>query len=418
MKERGDAAGLKQVSQEARERYLEMTKLINEAEAQKAKILNNPAHDTLESAKRAVAFDRGIETMAKLAENAVSEDAATRLGEVTPKAWANKLTGLENDAKQSGENGKLALAIDDLGAEVEREQKQDAELSKNIEAFGSVVPLISKGPLGPVWNRAHQALQDFRDNEIGAENSLSDQFTSGIKQRISDELFARDNEFHDRRNYYDSLNSAYDNSLRPAYELAQQMQKELGDAVYGHNSDGKNGFIDKLASANAKASEANVREEAVKLSILLHQLDRDLVGVARALPSPNFAMPSLSRAQVLGQTFGDMIEGFTKLSSQRQDSYAQVRLQPILEALSEATNDAYDRLNSENDWRGTQINQELAQQKARARSSGTRLLQSVGAINVGLALLFPAVLSIIFAKPRTRINNPTQRGMRTYLEAA
>ena len=247
-REAKDAAALDRLGIEARHRHERMSLRIQEAERLGSKTIMGAGSAKVSDAKRLAAFDLLAAGRAELNENAVSTDPNTRIGKETPNVWKEKLERGEAEAVSSGFEGKLALQLKRLEAELGAQDGVGKLLENELGAFKGFIPKLFGGQLASEAKRGEADLTEFREDEVGAEQGLRDRINAAMRKRVSDRLYSERADFRQHRDRLDRLVALHDGPVKTALETARYIDERLADAI-SHFQDEQTQLA--LAAANS-----------------------------------------------------------------------------------------------------------------------------------------------------------------------
>ncbi|MFA6004530.1 MAG: hypothetical protein WC881_10730, partial [Elusimicrobiota bacterium] len=233
----GNASALESIALAARARQQRMLDRIAAAEGKNAKRVDDSTKDKVGAAKDYAAFDGMVGARAELNHNAVSPDAGKRIGVVTPPAWKQEVSALEAPAKESGFEGYLALKLQALRAETNKEDAKAARLEQDLKNFEKAVPSLFGGKLKDQLGKGQKDLAEFQTTEINPEKTLLTGTDNSMRNRVSDRLYSEGPEFRGHRNHRDRLVNLYDRSLGPTIKVAQNVDEDLREYISHRNSE-------------------------------------------------------------------------------------------------------------------------------------------------------------------------------------
>jgi hypothetical protein len=405
---KNDESALAQIGKDVRQRHQRMVSVVSQAETAKAKIVSNQTKDSLELAKRYAAFDLLAAGRAELNVNAVSQNAKRRIGGDLPAAWKKLLTTEDAEALSSAFEGKLALHLKRLQAEIATQHEASEKIGRGFESFEQLIPKLFGGQMAEEAARGKKDLAEFASAETGTEQVIYDDFNGAMRGRVSDRLYSEREDFRSRRNRRDRLAALQDGPVRQAVETAQNIDQNLAEALSSLQSeqtylmlaaantavpvtrtstDSKGNTTTEVtiedqsgpyramamtaaASASSSASQAQAGFERMPgLMVALHNdpvmaserlLDRIPEGQVREVDGGsglwmNWIMPPLFGL------FSSM--GSASSISSTRDAFA-----PVMRRLEGLADEVGARHTAENGWVNGEIDQDLNAQMARVKS--------------------------------------------------
>src|SRR5260370_38319282 len=127
---------------------------------------NDKTGDSLEAARRYAAFDLLVAGRAELNENAVSADPRARIGGETPAVWRKRLGDADADARATGFEGKLALKLKRLGAEIVSERGAGEKIEAELGVYAKFIPKLFGGQMGREVERGKTDVAAYEKEEV------------------------------------------------------------------------------------------------------------------------------------------------------------------------------------------------------------------------------------------------------------
>ncbi|MFA6318319.1 MAG: hypothetical protein WC943_12995 [Elusimicrobiota bacterium] len=407
-----DPAPLGTIKTEARGRQKRMDERVNHAESagKKAIEASDGKSISVKEGRTYAAFDGLVAARAEINENAVSQDPSKRVGGVLPATWRNDLPVAESGAKSSAFEGKLALSLRSLRAELGRQDAALAQYEGDVAKFDANVPSLFGGRLKEMTQRANADIAEFKSSEIASEKAMFEQFNSAMRGRVSDRLANSDAEYQQHLSRMQNLAGAADGALKSAVEMAVEADKAMdkmasheksramylllasqnenvevidydsqGRRVGSHYEDHSATYKAMAASegAAARASGASAQAQIKALSTILPLLHKDPTLKAEGL---TFALPTQSNTRVGGQggsVFFDFWmpaswNFFMGMFSESQALQARASFAPVKGQLENVLSEVKSRHKGELVWTDKQIDKTLTSQMAKAQAESTK----------------------------------------------
>ncbi len=222
----GDADALAAIVKDARDRQARMAERIAAAKSAGSKKVGDATGDDVKTAEAFKDFDGLAGARAELNLNAVSQDPARRIGEQLPATWKESLAREEAEAKKTGFEGSLALQLQAMRGELERETNAGHRIAGDIDAFKERVPGMFGGRLKEMGNRGDADLAEYRRTEISPENGRYNDVNSAMRGRVSAKLASQSEDYQKHLARQERLAGVAD-LIKPAVEMALQVDKDL-----------------------------------------------------------------------------------------------------------------------------------------------------------------------------------------------
>lgn len=224
--------------------------------------------------RRHAAYDGAVAARADLNENAVSQDPALRIGETPPAAWRRTLTDENAAAAAGGHEGRLALGLQALKAELDRQDFEAKRLSRDIEEFADHTPNLFADRMREQVAKARAELKEFSGGEVSGELALYNGLTRAMRDRVTDRLAGADAVFREAQARSARLSLVLSGELIGSLDAAQRADEHLADASR-HRRDWRD--LTKRAEEERDPEQAKrLREQASAAR------DGYLAGVAKA----------------------------------------------------------------------------------------------------------------------------------------
>lgn len=393
-----DGETLYRIGTESRDRQKRMDERIADAKSRGGKKVDDKTGDSLKDAEFYSAADGLAGARAEMNHNAVSQDAAKRIGERTPADWKKTLTEEENYAKATKYEGNLAKVLAAMRAELGREDARDQGLRGDVARFGQQVPGMFKGRLGDMQKKGDADVKEFESTEVQPEHAMYDQFNGAMRERVSQKLAAGSAEYQKHLAHLQQLSDANE-QLKPAIELSQQVDRDLKEMldhehnrafnlmlaaqnenvlvedrdqngnITGHHYEDHSGTYKALAAsegaaARASASSAQAGVKALHAILPLLRKNKTLQdeGLASLIPQD-----PRTNIQSNGSVFFDFWipatwNLFGTMFTESQAGQARAAFAPILAQLQGAQQLVGERQGQENGWVNQAIDQDLNRQ--------------------------------------------------------
>ncbi|MFC1523063.1 HEAT repeat domain-containing protein, partial [Elusimicrobiota bacterium] len=437
-KEYNDIKDLQLISEGARERYENLNYHIEEAESRGRKKLNNRNKDTVKKAKRLIAYDLLIITLADLAKNSLATDPSKRIGGELPAVWKERLDNAEQEAIETNFDGKLALKLKSLANEIRDQRTITEELNNNLKTFDAAVPSIFGGEMKEELKGAKAELENFQSSETAEERALYQNKNTGMRRRVSRRLYSEREDYKQHWDRYDSLGKLLKEKLTDAADRARQVDTELREMISEYDEAARNyrlarshrsvpvtryrtnhkgeqetytAYEDQSAPyrSRARSAESDAQEAARKanrklgeLRTMLPALHRDRTifteGLKELLPKePGKNVDADSGFGYIGAVLLPPIFGmFSSMSSSSDGQRARRKFKPVLESLERVEALVKARKNKESKWINNEIDIDLAKQIKKASSK----LKSAGKEILTIALVSSLALLAFLGWPQ------------------
>ena len=332
-----------------------------------------------------------------------ASDPKVRSSGITLESWTHQVSELEQAARArvtSTSEGRLALALRDVGAEVQKEEGMVARETEAITRFEDHVPIAFGGVMAKEATTAKTQVKKLVDGELAGERSLHQAKTAAMRGRVSDRVAGERPEFLKRRTRFRDLNALSEGLLGDTVNSARRAHSEMSSAksdlttqalyevqALAHTADtesytaddGKpqtrtvdnSGTYRTMAASSAASAATHVAEantQFKQLSKGLKALSTDPTMAKEQLLSPQHqGEVSDSGPGIAQQLFmPEVFNLFGTLSASSGLSTAQDKLAPKLKALESLASVVSTREHTEKTWVETQIDDDLGRQMTAA----------------------------------------------------
>lgn len=398
----GDAEALFTIGKDARVRQKDMNEKIADAKSRGDKKVDDKTGDNLKTAGALATFDGLAGMRAEENANALSKDAARRAGGELPSAWQERVAALDAAARASGDEGSLALELKALRGDLSRDEATASRFASDIKDFDASVPGLFGGRLKDMEKKAEADLAEFNASEVAPERALLAQYDGAMRARVSAKLAAQSPEYQSHLAHLDRLSDA-SQSVAPALELAQQVDKDLRDMasheharqanllfasqnenvrvddvdnhgnVVGYHFEDHSSTYKALAAsegAEARASAASAQAGIKALHAILPGLRRDKTlsdeGLTFALPAPPTQQVGQSGSVFFDFWIPASWNLFGSVFTESQAGQARASFAPVLGSLQQVSAEISSRKSGEAGWVNKAVDRDLDRQMANA----------------------------------------------------
>jgi len=374
------------------------------ARAEQSQAETSGSRKARREARRNAAFSGLAATYAELLLNGASSHERQRVGGRTPRAWQERFGALEQEALARGFDGKVALELEALRAEVAGQDGAREKQAAAIQAFKKQTPWLFARKMKADLARVSAAAGRF-GQEGQLEAQLAESKTSAMRGRVSDRLAGADGEYRGHRQRLTTLDGLYTNKLQPAVTLVKEISEALDTVHSARNAqaanlalaaskthvyvgkdekgrskyEDKSGFYRGLAaaeSARAHRAASTARDKTAELNTHLERLrnDPDVRGEGLAVPgagaraptgggldplSTYFAPPG---AALAGNLVGNLVGFIADNSSGARKGFASVK-----QGVEQMASVVDGRRQQERSWVDGRIDRRLQTEMAQAR---------------------------------------------------